>query len=327
MKTDYLYALENILPVKRLRRAILCLTNLCNSRCKTCFLWKNKKREELDFEILEKFAETGLFKKIRFLSLTGGEPFLRKDIDKIVNMFKQKNKKLHITILSNALMPDVIYEKVKNMPKDVLITLSFNGKEETHDETRGIGGNFKKLLETIEKLRSLGINTSLIFTVTKENYDQLLWAWEFAKEKNMNILFSPEMDYGRLNHVGDRTLSKEQKQIVLNQLKKIYGERKRGFFDYTYLLFFRKFYEKKNITNKCYAGTNSIYIDYTGNIYPCENLVGRISALGNIKNNFTIPRNYSSMIKKSKCYEGCYLLCEMVRNLRKHPLKTLREKN
>jgi Fe-coproporphyrin III synthase len=326
MKTDYLYALENVLPVKRLRRAILCLTNLCNSRCKTCSMWKNKKREEIDFEILEKFAGTNLFKKIRFLTLTGGEPFLRKDIDKVVNMFKKKNPKLHMTILSNALTPDWIYEKVKNMPRDVLLTFSFNGKEETHDETRGVKGNFKKLMETIEKLKSLNQNVNLIFTVTKENYDQLLWAWEFAKKQNLNILFSPEMDYGRLNHDGNRSLNGEQKKIVLNQLQKIYGERKRGFFDYTYFLFFKKFYEKRNITNKCYAGTNSIYIDYNGDVYPCENLVGRIPPLANIKSGIKIPKDYSPMIKNSKCYEGCYLLCEMVRNMRKHPLKTMREK-
>jgi MoaA/NifB/PqqE/SkfB family radical SAM enzyme len=327
MKTDYLYALENILPVKRLSRAILALTNLCNSRCKTCSMWKNKKREELDFEVLEKFAGTNLFKKIRFLTLTGGEPFLRKDIDKIVNMFKKKNPKLHITLITNALMPELVLEKVKNMPKDVLITLSFNGKEEAHDESRGVKGNFKKLLETIQGLKLLNRNINFIFTVTKENYNQLLWAWDFAKQKNINILFSPEMDYGRLEHeTGGRSLNEEQKKIVLSQLKKIYGERNRGFFDYTYFLFFKKFYEKKNISNKCYAGTNSIYIDYNGNIFPCENLVGKISPLGNIKTNFSIPKDYSPFINKSKCYEGCYLLCEMVRNMRKHPLKTMREK-
>jgi MoaA/NifB/PqqE/SkfB family radical SAM enzyme len=327
MKVDYLYALETILPVKRLSRAILCLTNLCNSRCKTCSMWKNKKREELDFKTLEKFAGTKLFRKIRFLTLTGGEPFLRKDIDKVVRMLKKKNPKVHITILSNALMPEIIYDKVKNMSRDVLITFSFNGKEKAHDETRGVKGNFKKLLESMEKLNSLNQKMNFIFTVTKENYDQLLWAWDFAKKNNTNIMFSPEMDYGRLEHeTGNRTLNEEQKKVVLSQLKKIYGERSRGFFDYTYYLFFKRFYEKKTVTNKCYAGTNSIYIDFNGDVYPCENLVGRIRPVGNIKSGLNLAKDYSPAIKKMKCYEGCYLLCEMVRNLRKQPLKTMREK-
>ena len=323
MKTDYLYALENILPIKKRRRIILALTNLCNSRCKTCFLWKNKKKIEPNTGDLKKFAETPIFKEARFLALTGGEPFLRKDIDEIVNMFKQKNPNLHLAILTNALLPELIYEKVKNMPRDVLINLSFNGKEETHDEIRGVKGNFKKLLETIENLKKLGQNMSFIFTVTKENYDQLLWAWNFAKEQDINIMFSPEMDYGRLNTEEGRALADFQKQKVLEQLKKIYAERKRPFFDDTYFLFFKRFYENKTITNVCYAGTNSIYIDFTGDIFPCENLVGKIAPLGNIKQTTILQKDYTKKIKNLKCYEDCYLLCEMVRNLRKHPLKTL----
>lgn len=327
MKTDLFYALENVLPIKKLSRVILCLTNQCNSRCKTCFIWKNKNKIELPINSIENFANSKLFSKIRFLSLTGGEPFLRNDIDKIVNLLVEKNSKLHLTILSNAIIPEFIYEKVKLMPRDVLITFSFNGKEEIHDETRGVKGNFKNLLNSIEKIKSLGNPVSLIFTVTKENFDQLSFAWEFAKKNNLNILFSPEMDYGRLNREGDRTLTSEQKKAVLDQLKKIYSERKRGFFDYTYYLFFKKFYENKDITNVCYAGTNSIYIDYTGDIYPCENLVGKIPPLGNIKSNFVLSEYYSKKIKESKCYKNCYLLCEMVRNMRKHPLKTIIEKD
>jgi Fe-coproporphyrin III synthase len=326
MRVDLSYALENVFPSKKLRRAILAVTNLCNSRCKTCSMWKNKKREEIDFKDLENFADGKIFQKIKFLTITGGEPLLRKDLDNIVNMFKEKNPSLHITILTNGLMPELTYEKVKNMPRDVLITLSFNGNEQAHDETRGIKGNFKNLLKTIELLKSLNQPVSLIFTATKENYNQLLFAWDFAKKNNLNILFSPEMDYGRLNCSGGRGLNPEQKEEVIFQLNKIYSERKRGFFDYTYLLFFKKFYSNKIITNKCYAGTNSIYIDYSGDIYPCENLVGKISPFGNIKTNFFIPKNYCKKIQESKCYEGCYLLCEMVRNMRKHPLKTIREK-
>lgn len=323
MKTDYLYALENILPTKKVRRIILAVTSLCNSRCKTCSLWKNKKRIEPSFEALKKFAETDIFKQVKFLSLTGGEPFLRADIDKVVNMLNKKNPKLHITILTNALLPELITQKTKNMSRDVLITLSFNGKEETHDETRGVKGNFKNLLKTIENLKKLRQNINLIFTITKENYNQLLWAWAFAKKHNLNILFNPEMDYERLSPEKGRSLTEVQKREVLRQLRKIYSQRHRLFFDYTYLLFFKKFYKNQTVTDVCYAGTNSLYIDFTGDIYPCENLVGRIPSLGNIAKPFTKPKNYPQKIKKIKCYEKCFLQCEMVRNLRKHPLKTL----
>ena len=326
MKTDYLYALENLLPIKKLRRIILSLTARCNSRCKTCNIWKINYKDQLSLDELRKFAENPILKQVRFLVLTGGEPFLREDIDEIVNMFKKKNPKLHITILTNALLPEIIYKKVKNMPRDILITLSINGDEKTHDEIRGVKGNFKKILETLARLRELKQNINFIFTVSKENYDQLLWVWNFAKQENINTLFSPEMDYKRLNVDKGRELTDLQKRKILEQLKKIYSQRHRPFFDDTYLLFFKKLYTNKNVTDLCYAGTNSLFIDYTGDIYPCENLVGRIQPLGNIKQEFKIPKNYSKKIKETRCYENCYLLCEMVRNMRKHPLKTLLKK-
>ena len=326
MKTDYLYALENIFPNKKLRRIILSITSNCNSRCKTCSLWKKKTQDKLTLVDFEKLANEASFKSVRFLVLTGGEPFLRQDIDKIVNLFKKANPRLHITILTNALLPELITKKVKNMSRDVLITLSFNGKPETHDETRGIRGNFEKLLETLEKLRKLKQPVNFIFTVTKENHSQLLWAWDFAKKNNINILFSPEMEYERLDVEKGRGLTSEQKKTVLSQLKKIYSQRKRPFFDDTYFWFFRKLYEKRTITDICYAGTNSIFIESNGDIYPCENLVGKISPLGNIKQGLIVPKNYIKTIKQSKCYENCFLLCEMVRNMRKHPIKTLIER-
>ena len=80
MKTNYFYALENILPTKKLRRIILAVTSNCNSRCKTCFLWKKKTQDKLDLNDFKKFANEPAFRQVRFLVLTGGEPFLRGDI-------------------------------------------------------------------------------------------------------------------------------------------------------------------------------------------------------------------------------------------------------
>lgn len=327
MKIDPLYAIETLLPLKRLRRVVFSVTARCNSRCKTCFIWKKDLKDKLSLSDIEKFARSKAFKKLSFLVLTGGETFLRTDIDKIVNVLKKKNPKLHITILTNGLLPEVIAKKVKNMPRDVMIALSFNGKEKTHDETRGVPGNYKKLLQTIEKLKELGQNANLIYTVTPENHDQIFWAWDFAKQYDLNILFNPEVEYARLDTDKSRKLTDSQKKEVLRQLKEIYKERKRGPFDYTYYLFFKKYYEGKTITNKCYAGTNSVFIDYTGDVYPCENLVGSVPPLANIKEISLKQIDYTKEVKKNKCYEHCYLLCEMVPNSRKHLIRTYLNRN
>ena len=68
------------------------VTNSCNSRCKTCNLWKiysdnpNLKNDELKLDEIEKIFRS--FGKIYFFNLSGGEPYLRKDLHEIIWEFQ-----------------------------------------------------------------------------------------------------------------------------------------------------------------------------------------------------------------------------------------------
>jgi len=77
----------------RLARAGLCspgsplvltfsITNRCNSRCKTCNIWKipAEESEELSLDEIELIFKS--MDKLYFLNISGGEPFLRKDLVK-----------------------------------------------------------------------------------------------------------------------------------------------------------------------------------------------------------------------------------------------------
>ena len=69
------------------------VTSRCNLSCAFCLNKKNQdnadSRKELSLDELDKFlTNTG---KIRVLSITGGEPFLREDIADIVKLFKKKS--------------------------------------------------------------------------------------------------------------------------------------------------------------------------------------------------------------------------------------------
>ena len=60
------------------------VTNLCNSKCRTCSIWKVypehriQLQEELTLEEIEKVFQT--IGTIYFFNISGGEPFLRKDL-------------------------------------------------------------------------------------------------------------------------------------------------------------------------------------------------------------------------------------------------------
>ena len=83
------------------------VTSLCNSKCITCFNWKNlNKKDELTLSEIEKVS--GHMQHIEYLTLGGGEPFLRKDLPDICRIFYTNNGVGAFSIPTNALSPDVI---------------------------------------------------------------------------------------------------------------------------------------------------------------------------------------------------------------------------
>ncbi len=65
----------------------------CNLRCSHCFYWKevDDPRNAHSIEEIENLAKS-LKEPLELLTLTGGEPFLRKDLVEIVHLFVKYNK-------------------------------------------------------------------------------------------------------------------------------------------------------------------------------------------------------------------------------------------
>jgi MoaA/NifB/PqqE/SkfB family radical SAM enzyme len=134
------------------------LTYRCNSMCKTCKLWQREAVEELSVDeyskIFKKFGEAYWF------TMSGGEPFLRKDIVDICRLAHDNCKPGIINIPTNGLLHNVIPDRVKEILKvcpnsQVVVNVSMDGYEGQHDEIRGIPGNFEKTLKTYNALRAL----------------------------------------------------------------------------------------------------------------------------------------------------------------------------
>src|SRR3989344_819054 len=100
---------------KDLFQVIYHITFKCNSKCKHCFNWKflNRQQQELDLKEIDDIARK--LPSFSWLMFSGGEPFLRDDIDKIVEIFYQHNDIKHITIPTNGLLTEKIREKVSSI--------------------------------------------------------------------------------------------------------------------------------------------------------------------------------------------------------------------
>ena len=144
------------------------VTNLCQSRCRTCKIWElyrkdpKKRDEELTLGEVEKiFRSMG---PIDIFNVSGGEPFLREDIVEIVRLACTYLKPVVIHIPTNAIAVDKVEHRVLEILEtvnasdptiQVTIKPSLDHIGEKHDAIRGIPGNFRKVMDLFERLKTL----------------------------------------------------------------------------------------------------------------------------------------------------------------------------
>lgn len=144
------------------------VTNRCQSRCRTCGIWKlyrdhpEKRSEELGLNEIEKiFRSMG---HIYIFNISGGEPFLRSDLVDIIKLACLYLKPGIIHIPTNAIAVDRVEKQVKQILaflKDacpgVRLTIkpSLDHIGQKHDEIRGVPGNFQKVILLFERLKPL----------------------------------------------------------------------------------------------------------------------------------------------------------------------------
>jgi radical SAM protein with 4Fe4S-binding SPASM domain len=161
---------------------IFFVTARCNARCKFCFNWDNitqwKSRQELTIDEVEKM--TNNIRSFQQLTISGGEPFLRKDLDEICTLFHKNSRVQFITIPTNGLQADrteeILTRALKKNPKaHFRIGLSTSGIHQDLDDIYGIKDSFRKHQETYRMLKgllkqysNLNIDCSIVFSKYSE---------------------------------------------------------------------------------------------------------------------------------------------------------------
>jgi MoaA/NifB/PqqE/SkfB family radical SAM enzyme len=154
----------------------LALTYWCQYRCKTCNIWRRKPADELSTDEL-----TALVRRnpdITWVDLTGGEIFLRRDIDDILGMVVSEWR--HLALLhfpTNGFLTDRIVRSVERIagrgPARTIITVSVDGDEALNDDVRGVAGGFVRQMETFAALKRIdGVTAFLGMTLSSHNLGQ-----------------------------------------------------------------------------------------------------------------------------------------------------------
>ncbi len=304
----------------------LWITEKCNSRCVFCNIWKDGTMDLNPIKFQDQIQNSKILRNIKYFVITGGEPFLHKDITKFVDIISKFANPLQIRFASNGFATDLIIEKVKEMcinNKNILINIKFSidGTRHTHDKLRNTECGFDKAMRTIDNLKKLSfpnLTLSLSFTANTRNYKEIGDVLAIAKQKEIGFFYKPVMKSKVLkseNISNDLFLSKKQfKYIKDNFHKELFNfYNKRSFSERlihkSYLRFLEQYYEHPSRLFPCYACSASFHIDSKGNVYSCARYK---FIFGNIYNEqfdkiwkSQIVLKLRTKIKSSNCYCTC----------------------
>jgi len=319
VKDYYTYNFSSAPP----NQLILFVTSHCNFKCETCFYWENLNDTDNDLTLEEIKKISTHFNGLRLLLLSGGEPFLRKDLFEVIKVFYENNhvRKLHLP--TNGYATEKIIattEKLLMELPDLKINMgiSLDAFGEKHDEIKKQNGAFAKAIETQHALVELEkkyniLKTSFYCVVSSDNIEETeklfqFIAREFGYEK---IGFSPlrgDPKDGSLSEPSqndwENIFQMYRKYIQNNpfQMKQFFINRKMEFVNRIY----GNVLSGKGLSSiQCSAGKNICVIDANGDVRACE-LKGTIANIRDYDYDIT-----KIVDKKEKhtcsCTHACFL--------------------
>lgn len=310
-------------------------TNLCNSRCIMCGIWKNKRSNELMMDEIKKIFENDLFSRIRWINLTGGEPFLRQDVVETVKILNKLPALEGIAIPTNGFLADKIAENVKNIlgvlskNKFLSVTVSIDGLERAHDKIRGINGSFKKAISTIRELRKIknkNFNLGVETTISKLNLGKLMESYLYLKKLVPYVghtIALPSAGYfGNLN--SNVFVTKDDYPKIIKFLKAIIKYGPEHAFYYNLLIDIMGGKSRKML---CLAGFKSVFMGQNGNLYPCAILSGNKKYfIGNALDKDILKKWFENnelrkSLKKEVICRRCSFSCDLINNIKEEFLQ------
>jgi len=157
------------------------LTYRCPLRCIHCYLTGGKKQAECTLEeitnILEQLSEAGAL----YLTLSGGEIFLRKDLPKIV----QEARRLHFAVrlfTSGTLIDDKMVDEIAKWHPELIAFSVYDLDPSIHDGITKKQGSLAKTLSVIYALRERNVPIKISSVLMQSNIGGYRRLYSFAKE-------------------------------------------------------------------------------------------------------------------------------------------------
>ena len=255
------------------------ITERCNRTCKHCYQDGHLAVElPLDglLEIAGKMDEAvEKWGRVGTVSLTGGEPYLRKD--DLRGLAECLDGLVHIAyydILTNgSLIDEEEARGLAGLKKLRRVQVSLEGATKgTNDEVRG-AGSFDSTLKAIRVLRSAGVDVTVMMTLTRKNKTEVPALVQLLGREDVAALALERLiPEGSGQAMADQVLSTQELKEIYEQVYELAINHPP-----VRLLLYRPLFalvapHDPTCGALCSVGNNALTIMPDGTVYPCRRL-------------------------------------------------------
>jgi MoaA/NifB/PqqE/SkfB family radical SAM enzyme len=271
-----------------------------------CYKDPSKPEQELDLSVIRKLPD------MSFTNITGGEPFIRQDIDQIVEELYRKTDR--IVISTNGFFSDRIIELCNKFPK-IGIRISIEGLQETNDKIRGLRDGWARGYNTLRKLVETGHkDVGFGMTIQDLNCKDIIPLYDISEKLGMefatatlhNSFYFRKED----NRIEDKYLVSAEITKLINRLLSSKSPKKwyRAYFNHGLINYI---YGQKRLL-PCRMAENGFFVDPFGDVLPCNGSAVKWS-MGNLKEKtwdeiWTSAEAAEVRKKVNNCDRNCWMI-------------------
>ncbi len=159
-----------------------CVTGRCNLNCRHCYMQAPAGRYgQLSFDVMAGLVEQFALANVLEVSLTGGEPFLRRDLLDILQLLAQKKIRLNQIFSNGLLIADRHLASIRRIGFRPAFQISFDGVG-AHDQMRGTTGTEQGVIDAIRRLRAAEFPVVAATAIDRLNLAGLADTYALMKE-------------------------------------------------------------------------------------------------------------------------------------------------
>jgi len=260
--------------------AIVYVDGRCNMHCDFCCYAAMDARNSSNIMPSDWGNVFKRAKSLLHLTITGGEPFLRKDLTDIISEIVNNSGVPRVSIKSNGFYLNRIKEYIpelinRHKNTEFTLSISLDGPKDIHDKVRNFKGAYDKVVETINSMEKYREEknfflrlASVLTTETKDFLPGLLNQtdkWPIDFHEVILVRDIPDEEQLKLKEIYGELAENQQKKSSSGWRKSFNGK----IFDKLYKETIKRL-EKNKKHSPCVAGSRFVEIFPDGVVRGCE---------------------------------------------------------